>query len=45
MNKVWKCFVLLLCVCLALSPTNAYACTGIYAGIGTTANGFVYAGI
>ena len=44
MTKVWKCFVLLLCVCLALSPTNAYACTGIYAGSGTTANGSVYAG-
>ena len=44
MNKLWKCFVLLLCVCLALSPTNAYACTGIYAGSGTTANGSVYVG-
>lgn len=44
MTKVWKCFVLLLCVCLALSPANAYACTGIYAGSGTTANGSVYVG-
>ena len=44
MNKVWKSFVLLLCVCLVLSPANAYACTGIYAGSGTTANGSVYVG-
>ncbi|MBR3154782.1 MAG: hypothetical protein IKF10_07245 [Lachnospiraceae bacterium] len=44
MNKVWKSFVLLLCVCLVLSPANAYACTGIYAGSGTTANASVYVG-
>ena len=44
MNKVCKCFVLFLCVCLTLFPVHVYACTGIYAGSGTTANGSVYAG-
>lgn len=44
MNKVCKCFVLFLCVCLTLIPGHVYACTGIYAGSGTTANGSAYAG-